>query len=309
MIIVNLKGGLGNQMFQYACGRALSLRSKARGDTGTLRLDTTGFDRIKASSPVTKRSFELRAWNVTTPVANPDEISCVKYPYGLLSRAWRFFRARALRKFNVGFDPSVLNWGGNVYLDGFWQSEKYFRDFEAEIRNDFTLARPPGPTAMKWFKRIGSDADSVSLHVRRGDYVSSPAAETHHGICDRAYYERAVIELAERMNTLTQTKKSRKGKLGIPSIYIFSDDIEWAKENLSFPCPTTFVSSPDMTHAEELALMSACRHHVIANSTFSWWGAWLGANPDKIVLAPARWANLHDEDWYADIIPPSWIRI
>jgi hypothetical protein len=308
MIIVNLKGGLGNQMFQYACGRALSLRNRARGAIGTLRLDDSGFDRIKAQAGAdTKRSYELSAWNIQARIATPEEIQCVKYPFGVISKAWRYFRAKALRDFNVGFIPAVLGWGDKVYLDGYWQSERYFKDFETEIRNDFTLAKPPGQAVQKWFHAIGKSRNSVSLHVRRGDYVSNQATSQHHGSCDRAYYEKAVVEIAQRLNERSSAKG--KGKVSIPTIFVFSDDIAWAKANLAFPCPTFFVSAPGLEAFEEMVLMSACRHHVIANSTFSWWGAWLGQNEDKIVIAPARWAQAHNDDWYADIIPESWTRI
>jgi hypothetical protein len=320
MIIVNLKGGLGNQMFQYACGRALSLRNKARGNIGTLRLDAMGFDRIKAQGgAVTKRSYELGAWNIQARIAEEAEIRCVKYPLGILSKAILFFRTKALREFNIGFDPSVLALGDKVYLDGFWQTEEYFKDFETEIRNDFTLAKPPGAAAQKWFHSIGKARNSVSLHVRRGDYVSDASTGAHHGSCGKDYYEKAVAELAQRLNERvssapTKGKQKTKESIAIPTIFVFSDDIAWAKANLSFPCPTFFISSTDLAHPdlqpfEEMVLMSACRHHIIANSTFSWWGAWLGQNDDKIVIAPAQWAVEHNEDWYKDIIPESWTRI
>ncbi len=303
MIIVNLKGGLGNQMFQYACGRALSLRAQARGEDATLKLDATGFDRL--SDAETVRAFELDAFNIEAGHATPEEIRKAKYPLGPLSKALRLFNAKVLRKFYINFTPSVLGWSGDVYLDGFWQTEKYFVDVVEDIRNDFTLAKPPGAAARKWFAVIGADPNSVSLHVRRGDYVSNAATGAHHGTCDKGYYERAIFDVAEKMDD----RARGKGALAIPSIYVFSDDIAWAKKNLSFPCPVAFVSSPDLTNAEEMALMSACRHHIIANSTFSWWGAWLGDAPDKIVIAPKIWANKHNDDWYADIIPPTWTRV
>jgi hypothetical protein len=315
MIIVNLKGGLGNQMFQYACGRALSLRNKARGATGTLRLDDGGFARIKAlTGVVTKRSYELGAFNIQARIATTEEVQCVKYPFGIISKAWRFMRAKVYREFNIGFDPKVFALSDKIYLDGYWQTEKYFKDFESDIRNDFTLAKPPGASAQKWFTAIGKAPNSVSLHVRRGDYVSNKATADHHGSCGNEYYEKAVVEIAQRLNernarTAEAKGKAKKPAIGIPSVFVFSDDIAWAKANLTFPCPTFFVSSPELQNVEEMALMSACEHHIIANSTFSWWGAWLGQNPDKLVIAPARWSNEHNEDWYADIIPESWIRM
>jgi len=293
MIIVDIKGGLGNQMFQYACGRALSLLAEARGEDSTLKLDITGYGRTAGSE--TLRTYDLAAFNVQAGIASAREIARLKHPSGLLSRAWRFLDEKVLRRSYVRFHPSVLDRVGDIYLDGYFQSEKYFKDFETEIRADFSLARPLGEKAKELLDKISRDPYAVSLHVRRGDYVSDKATNEHHGSCGIDYYERAVGEITAR--------------IGRASVYVFSDDIGWAKANMTFSCPVFFVSGQGVSSVEEIVLMSACRHAVIANSTFSWWGAWLNRNPDKIVIAPKRWSTRHNDDWYADIVGSTWIRI
>lgn len=296
MILVNLKGGLGNQMFQYACGRALSLRAKALGKASLIRLDTSGFAKIANAD--TPRTFRLDMFNTKADAASDSEIHTIKYPFGIFSKAWRLFNAKVLRQFYVAFDPSVLSWGSrgaNVYLDGFFQSEEYFKEFADDIRADFTPRHPLSSTAQALFDKISRDPYGVSVHVRRADYVTDAKTKAVHGVCDIEYYKRAVAEVAAEVPK--------------PNIYVFSDDIAWAKENLSFGFPTIFVSAPDIADFEELILMSACRHNIIANSSFSWWGAWLNTNPAKMVIAPTRWANVHNDDWYKDIVPNTWKRI
>ncbi len=303
MILVNLKGGLGNQMFQYACGRAMAMRghkvqaSHSGDKTNPLKLDTSGFARIADSD--TPRTFRLDMFNIQAEVATQDEISAVKYPFGILSKGWRFFNAKILRRFYISFDPTVLSWiknpDQNIYLDGFFQSEEYFKDFADQLRADFTPSQPLGPTAQALFDKISRDPYGVSVHIRRGDYASEKTTNSFWGTCDIEYYKRAVAEIAVNVPK--------------PNIYVFSDDIEWAKINLSLGFPTIFVSAPDIADFEEILLMSACRHNIIANSSFSWWGAWLNANPSKTVIAPTRWSNLHNDDWYKDIIPNTWKRM
>ena len=293
MIIVNLKGGLGNQMFQYACAKALSFRQAMSGNENELKLDTSEFE--KTTGTDTPRKYELGAFNIKENIASAEEIKKLKYPLGPLSKVAGFTKAKVFRKFHVSFHPSILKKKGDVYLDGFFQDERYFKDIEEVIRSEFALKKPFAKQAKELFEKISRDPYSVSIHVRRGDYVSNKAAREHHGSCDIEYYEDAVIEIAKRM--------------GKPSLYIFSDDIDWAKDNMAFSCPVTFVSAKGISNAEEMMLMSACRHNVIANSTFSWWAAWLNRNEDKIIVAPRRWSNKHNNDWYANIVPKNWLKI
>lgn len=274
MIIVNVRGGLGNQMFQYACGRALSLRNN----------DELSLVRSEYQGDIT-RKFSLTNFAIKGKVIESSAVP--KFPK-LLAR----FKQKLTRNFYVGFDSSILKKRGQtVYLDGYFQSEKYFQDFARDIRQDFSLAVPFDCRVAEIASVIKNDPHSISLHVRRGDYVTHPE---FGGIVTREYYERAILHIRE----------------SVPSakFYVFSDDIDWCRSELPLGPDATFVSNPESKDYEEMSLMSLARHHIIANSSFSWWGAWLGNNPDKIVIAPKKWSNLH-QNWYKDIIPSIWIRL
>ena len=295
MIIINMKGGLGNQLFQYAAGRALAVRQEARaGGSVELKLDVTGYGENNGID--TLRRYALGPFNIKASIANAGEIRHLKYPYGIVSKGWRFFKAKILRQFNVRFVPALFNARGPLYLDGFFQTERYFVDKEKEVREDLRLTEPLSPKAES-VSRLMRDSpfEAVSLHVRRGDYVSDAKTNEHHGTCDAEYYAKALEHI------VTMIGKDIR-------VFIFSDDIAWVKENLILPYPSIHVSSPEIKDYEELVLMSLCNHNIIANSSFSWWGAWLNANPDKIVTAPRRWVAKGEKD-FADIVPSSWKRI
>ena len=183
----------------------------------------------------------------------------------------------------------------NLSDGGFWQSEKYFIDKEKEIRADLTLKDAVGPKAQEVSAKIKNAKNSISLHVRRGDYVSDAKTNEHHGTCGPEYYVQALEYITSEI-----------GKDII--VFIFSDDIEWVKDNMPMSYPAVYVSSLDIPDYEELMLMSQCHHHIIANSSFSWWGAWLNPRPDKIVIAPKQW--IRKMQWrHKDTVPKSWIRL
>jgi hypothetical protein len=273
MIIVNIKGGLGNQMFQYACGRALALKNK----------DSLFLVRSEYQGDV-DRPFSLTNFNIQAVMMRSAEVP-------KFSRFFSRVTQKLTGNFHVAFDQSVLDKQGTVYLDGYFQSEKYFNDITDKIRQDFTVAEPFQGKTLAIANSIKNDPAAVSLHVRRGDYITHP---DFGGIVTTEYYERAIDRVRE--------------KIPAAKFYVFSDDITWCKSELGLGSDTTFVSHPELKDFEELILMSLCKHHIIANSSFSWWGAWLGQNPKKTVIAPKTWSNLH-EDWYKDIIPDLWVRI
>jgi Glycosyl transferase family 11. len=181
-----------------------------------------------------------------------------------------------------------------MYLVGNWQSEKYFADYADTIREDLTLRMPPAGRNAAAAERI-SAIQSVAVHVRRGDYVSRPVTNRFHGTCGLDYYERAVAFLEDAYPDLRY--------------YVFTDDPEWVRARmcLSVPFLVCDRNRPSEAHLD-LYLMSLCRFHVIANSTFSWWGAWLSTRPDKQVVAPHRWFAGADPARYPtdDLIPSSW---
>ncbi|MHC1697482.1 MAG: alpha-1,2-fucosyltransferase [Geobacteraceae bacterium] len=178
-------------------------------------------------------------------------------------------------------------------MDGYWQSEKYFAAIRALLKNEFTLRVPLDGDDLQLAEKIRT-CNAVSLHVRRGDYLTNPQAAKHHGTCDRDYYDQAVSFI--------------KQKIPAARLFIFSDDPQWSEANMSYDLPTTIVSKTDgTTEGRDLTLMSSCRHHIIANSSFSWWGAWLGDNPEKLVIAPMHWFNDPARST-GDLIPEGWLR-
>jgi hypothetical protein len=193
---------------------------------------------------------------------------------------------------DLSFDPEVLKAGPNTILEGYWQSPCYFKDAEAAVRNSFTFKNESSVEVDSWLKQVAA-SESVSIHIRRGDYVNNPDTNKIHGTCSLDYYAAA----AEKIRQLKQAS----------SFFVFSDDIEWCRANLNIGSDLRFVQH-NGTAVDDLRIMSSCRSHIIANSTFSWWGAWLNSNPLKIVIAPAKWFNEPGRN-ASDLIPESWIRI
>lgn len=294
MVIVKLIGGLGNQLFQYAAGRRLA---HVRGRE--LKLDMSGLDNPDYRAV---RRYELAPFNVIQTFASEEEISrLTQPPPGLLSR----FFLRVTRKIecpcmsyvkerHYHFDPRILDLPDGVYLDGYWQSERYFADAAELIRKEVKVNAPLTGCNAELAREIG-DHQAVSLHVRRGDYITDPITHRAHGVCDLQYYARAVAYIATRVDA--------------PMFFVFSDDPEWVRENLKLSYPLRVVdhNGPEHGH-EDMRLMSLCQHHIIANSSFSWWGAWLNPRPDKIVVAPERWFNNHSADT-RDLYPAGWVRL
>jgi hypothetical protein len=292
MIIVKLMGGLGNQMFQYALGRRLALLHGV-----PLKLDLSWFQTQSL------RRYQLDCFQIAAEIASLQEISQVRrlgwggFP-GLLYRVVEprlpLPLRRHIRERHPGFDPRILRAPRRVYLDGYWQSERYFKEIAALLRTEFTLRQPLSPQAQALLSAVQSGS-SVSLHVRRGDYANSPHTNQVHGLLPPDYYRRAAVLIQERLPQAV--------------FYIFSDEPGWASQNLAFLSPAVFVqlTSPDQD-VEELLLMACCQHHIIANSSYSWWGAWLGENPAKIVVAPEKWFAAPDR-MAKGLIPETWIHI
>ena len=180
-------------------------------------------------------------------------------------------------------------------MNGYWQSEKYFGAIQTQLREDLRLSQALSDLQQSLANKINHNPFAVSLHVRRGDYVADPTTTAFHGLCSLEWYARAA--------ELILTKEPQA------QFYIFSDDYKWVKENLTISAPIHFIEpSPDGQEAIDMHLMSLCKHNIIANSSFSWWGAWLNNNPQKIVIAPSRWfaTDLHNT---IDLIPSEWIRL
>lgn len=295
MIILRLAGGVGNQLFQYALGRTLSIKNN-----GPLNFDTGDFNN-------NIRIYSLNNFNISGTIMNDGEIKDIGLPdminksiFGKIKRkifrTVEYFQPLHKRKFIIephfNFCPDILKIKNSCYLSGVWQSEKYFNNIENIIRKEFTLKNIPTKETEEWIKKIEA-CDSISLHIRRGDYINNQKTNQFHGTCGLNYYEKAIKIISEKIKN--------------PIFFIFSDDIEWAKDNLKINFPIYFVSDKIIPDYEELIIMSKCKHNIIANSSFSWWGAWLNAFQDKIVIAPKKWFNVPVDT--SDLIPDSWTKI
>lgn len=288
MIIVKIWGGLGNQMFQYAFGISKSLRLLDR-----LKFDVTAYKDYKL------RKFELEdAFSLKLDLADQDEIqdfkAVTRYPLRKIFNVLGISIDKYVRENEFGFQENIFNLKGSRYFDGYWQSPKYFEEFEEEIRGLFSFPKPLSESAKSYLEKI-NQALSVSLHIRRGDYVSDKSTNDTHGTCTKEYYVNGVGKV------LAAYPEAH--------FFVFSDDLDWARLNTEFLPNRTIIESSSMeSDWEEMFLMSRCRHNIIANSTFSWWGAWLNRNPDKMVISPKQWFA-KEEISTVDLIPQTWIRI
>jgi hypothetical protein len=187
--------------------------------------------------------------------------------------------------------PEINQVPRDCYLAGYWQSEQYFREAAPAIHADFTFKSLPANRNAELAEQIGQ-VNAVSLHVRRGDYVNNPKTNVVHGVCSLDYYRDAVRHVASRVEN--------------PYFFIFSDDMAWVKEHLKMDLPCQYVDHNCGAESyNDMRLMSLCRHHIIANSSFSWWGAWLNRNPDKIVVAPKKW--FANDKNISDLFPAGWV--
>lgn len=295
MVIVKLMGGLGNQMFQYAAARRL-----AHFNNTNLKIDLSWFDNICEVD--SSRKYALDEFAIQENFATREEIETLTVQtQGFVERLITKAMGRKpkatpsyIREKYFHFDPDILSLNNDVYLDGYWQSEKYFKDIETIIRQEFTIKSEMNVKSLAIEKQVKS-INSVSLHIRRGDYVSNPHTNQVHGSCNIKYYFRCVENLIRSVKH--------------PHFFIFSDEPEWTRANLKLPYPTTFVNhNPPENGYEDLTLISLCQYHIIANSSFSWWGAWLNQNPCKIVMAPKKWFNSLDYNT-KDLIPDEWLKI
>ena len=277
-------------MFQYAAGRSMALAREQ-----LLLLDISGFSINRGHN-----GFELdRVFLCPTEIATEADLRDI-LGWQPLSRIKMILARRGLSTFRnnkLVLEPHFQYWPDinhappDCYLSGYWQSESYFKSFENNIRQDFTFREPLFGQNADLALAI-SNTRSVSLHVRRGDYLNS----AYHEICSLDYYRTAIFYISER--------------LAWPYFFIFSDDIAWVKAHLKIDFPCHYVEHNQGNQSyQDMQLMSLCRHHIIANSTFSWWGAWLNPNPEKIVVAPKKWFTTTNKNNTQDLFPQNWVRL
>jgi len=287
MIAINLRGGLGNQMFQYAAGLSLAKKNNCE-----LLMDTSWFENIDPKD--TMRKYELDCFLLDQNIVDKADIELAGEMNRLGLVLNRIKKSNYFTEYvetSTRFDKKFYSLKGNVYLVGYFQSEKYFKEIRPELLHTFSFKDKPNLKNKQIIENANSQ-NSISIHVRRGDYVSNKNSNKFHGVQGLDYYKKAI--------------KLIESKIKEPHYFVFSDDIEWCKKNLLLVKNATFVSNS--RGSDDLRIMIECKHNIIANSSFSWWGAWLGSNGDKMVVAPMNWFKSKEAD-SSDIIPSRWQRI
>lgn len=295
MITVALNGGLGNQMFQYAAARTLAIKHNT-----TLLLDIIPlYSKLQLNKIATYRKFELEIFPIKATTNQPLFIHKYLYPLAkshfYINRIIQQQKQHYVKESSFEFDSTILMQPNNSYLDGFFQSEKYFKSIEPTIRSEFTFKHPLEDVNKIWLEKIQKH-HAVSVHIRRGDYLLNQKNLNKHGITSERYYEKAIDYIASVVEE--------------PYFFVFTDDVSWVKSYFKINFPFEIIDdnqTADTSHLD-MQLMQACKHNIICNSTFSWWGAWLNSNPQKIVIAPQQWfadTSINSKDIY----PSDWIKL
>lgn len=295
MIITKLMGGMGNQMFQYAIARHIAIKHNT-----SVVLDLSFLNNRPLNADYTFRNYELDIFNIKARIANNNDFKFIKpsyyniLKYKLLNKPIPYYKQHIITQKDIHFDKNILTAPNNVLLNGYWQSEKYFKNIEETIKEDFTITEPLDVKNNEVLYNIIT-TNSVAIHFRRGDYVSNKSTKATHGICDLKYYYEAVDCIKQKVTN--------------PFFYIFSDDIEWVIENFKLNNNIIYIDKEKKNKSfHDMKLMSSCKHFIIANSSYSWWAAWLGYYCNKIVIAPKKWFNIlskNTQDLYVD----KWIKI
>lgn len=285
MIIAKLAGGLGNQLFQYAAAKALALNRGVE-----VKLDISSYSADGLRKP------ELENFAADVTLASTEEINSRKAKNSferLKSRLTPYPRKKFYKEPHFHFDENFFRLPGDVYIQGYFQSEEYFLSYRSEIVQDFRLTADVDLRSLAATVAAVPTAQSVAVHIRRGDY-KDPALMQVHGLLPMTYYRQAI--------------QLMKQKLTSPVFFLFSDDVQASLTDLQMPGIIPVSGYTTSNHLHDFYLMSQCRHNIIANSSFSWWAAWLNQHPDKIVIAPKAWFNKGPKDTY-DLIPGSWLTI
>ncbi|PAV02402.1 hypothetical protein CBG25_11080 [Arsenophonus sp. ENCA] len=273
-ILVHLRGGLGNQLFQYATAYAL-----AKNNDAELIIDNREYKKYKLHGGYRLNNFCIkgREISIKDKLLLPFFLSTLAWKYNFLARRYNFF-VRSFRRYCIEKFGLPKKIESSVVLIGYWQHAEYFKDFYKDLVDIFTPTCLP-EDGIKQYNKIKS-VNSVCIHIRRGDYISNPSALKFHGVCSLDYYKKAVNYINKKIKD--------------PVFFVFSDDREWCDINIPFifsdKIKYNLVNKNDQE--TDLWLMSKCKHHIIANSTFSWWGAWLAQSSDQIVVAPEPWFDI-----------------
>ena len=287
MIIAKVFGGLGNQMFQYAAGRSLALAHDCQ-----LKLDLSWFDTYRSYA------YQLNLFGIKAEISTAEESSRFVGSFPRLARMLRKGFGVGKKSYYVergfAFDKGFYDRTPPLYMDGYWQSWKYFESNAKQIKEELTLSIPMAGRNLELSQQIAR-VNSVSIHIRRGDYVTNHTANAVHGFVGLEYYNAALRQVSESVPA--------------PFYVVFSDDLEWARRNLGIIENVVFVDhNRGASSYEDMRMMSLCQHHILANSSFSWWAAWLGYHPGKQVLYPSNWFATRGKD-ISLLCPPGWIRV
>ncbi len=295
MIIVKLMGGIGNQMFQYSFARQLSLKHGVE-----LKFDISELNSKLINEKSFIRDFELDNFNINGETASENErIGFQMNKLGKLVNLIFLYLPFNLNKLYIRepffhFFKKALSAPENAYLDGYWQTEKYFDGIRNELLKDFTLKMELSEKSKAIANKLLKQ-QAVSIHVRKGDYLSMEENKSLFAVCDADYYSAALNEISKKVKE--------------PVFYVFSDEPDWFRKNIVTSYSVDFVTHNTGSNSyQDLYLMSLCKHNIIANSSFSWWGAWLNKNSEKIVIAPKHWFKNNIKDT-RDLIPGNWIQL
>lgn len=267
MVIVRILGGLGNQMFQYAFAKSLQNKGFE------VQIDISKFKTYKLHG-----GYHLDKYNIDLQTASPfvSFLSLIKIK-------------KNIKEKSLLFDENLLKLSGNEFVKGYFQTEKYFSTIRAILLEQFTIKTKLSNSTDVYSKAIHQHKNSCSLHIRRGDYITDEKANSVHGTCDLNYYANAIKLINEKFDNT--------------HFFVFSDDITWAKENLQLE-NVTYIDHKTIPH-EDMLLMSLCKHNITANSSFSWWGAWLNEYANKTVIAPKKWFVSQENE----VASKNWIQL
>jgi hypothetical protein len=301
MIIVQLQGGLGNQMFQYAAARTLSIRNNT-----LLKIDLSFLKKGILSENVDYRKYGINNFCIIENIISEEELNnfirkskfFAKLKISWLNKktGYKLPVPKTFWQKGHGYDPEFFLLPKNSYLIGYWQNVKFFAGSEEIIKQDFMFRNLPDQSNTVFLNRM-KKCESVAIHIRRGDFKNLPVL----GTIGREYYIKAINYLTE--------------KLYKPVFFFFSDEMKWVKENfntINSDCSLNYVDINNSTdrEVEDMRLMSNCKHNIIGNSTFGWWGAWLNTNPGKIVIAPEKlFAEPSIDNQLQGMIPDNWMRL
>jgi len=277
-MIIRLKGGPGNQLFQYAFGRLLSIKN---GVNVKYKFSVNKNDSV--------RKYFLGYFNTKVEIATDEEFKKTRYPLAIISKIIELLKTKIFRQFNIGYIPKLLN-KKDGYLEGYWQSYKYLEPIRKELLGEITLKNPINKYEI--LNKI-ENTNSICLNVRRGDYINNKKFAKEWITFGMEYYDNAF--------------KLMKEKVSNPIIFVFSDDIEWCKNNLKTDIPLIF-SNPKVPVQENFIIATKCKHNIIVNSSYAFWVAWLNQNQNRIVIAPKKWNNRYNRE-YKDLLPKEWIQI